>query len=111
LLVGRAEQPRAASQNAYQRTEIQALSLGEGLALLALPGEFFVETAEAIRERSGLEDLLIACYANDYIGYVTPPAAYAEGGYEAGITFCTPEAEALFVDASVKLLDDVTAGR
>ena len=44
----------------------------------------------------------MACYANDYIGYVIPPAAYDEGGYEAGITFCTPEAEGMFVDAAVE---------
>jgi hypothetical protein len=93
-----------------QRTEVQALSLGEGLALLALPGEFFVETAELIRSRCGVEDLLVACYANDYIGYVIPPEAYEEGGYEAGITFCTPEAEGIIVDASLELLRQVTNG-
>jgi hypothetical protein len=93
-----------------QRTEIQALSLGEGLALLALPGEFFVETADVIRSRCGIEDLLVACYANDYAGYVVPPAAYDEGGYEAGITFCTPKAEGMFVEASLGLLREV-AGR
>ena len=93
-----------------QHTEIQAFSLGEGLALLALPGEFFVETGEAIRKRCGLEDLLVACYANDYIGYVIPPPAYDEGGYEAGITFCTPEAEGIIVDASLELLRDVASG-
>ena len=92
-----------------QRTEIQALSLGDGLALLALPGEFFVETAHAIRHASGIDDLLFACYANDYIGYVTPPTAYDEGGYEAGITFCTPKAEALFVEESLDLLSDMTS--
>jgi hypothetical protein len=93
-----------------QRAEVQALSLGEGLALLALPGEFFVETAELIRSRCGVEDLLVACYANDYIGYVIPPEAYEEGGYEAGITFCTPEAEGIIVDASLDILRQVTNG-
>ena len=93
-----------------QLTDIQALSLGEGLALLALPGELFVETGEAIRKRCGLEDLLVACYANDYIGYVIPPPAYDKGGYEAGITFCTPEAEGIIVDASLELLRDVASG-
>jgi hypothetical protein len=90
-----------------QRTEVQALSLGEGLAVLALPGEFFVETADVIRERCGVEDLLVACYANDYIGYVIPPAAYDEGGYEAGVTSCTPEAEGMFVEAAVEVLREV----
>ena len=101
-----------------QRTEVQALSLGEGLAVLALPGEFFVETAEVIRAATSRgwgsdpqgTDLLVACYANDYIGYVIPPAAYEEGGYEAGITFCAAEAEGIIVDASLELLRQVTHG-
>jgi len=93
-----------------QQVEMRALSLGDGLALLALPGEFFVETGEAIRNQCGVEDLLIACYANDYIGYVVPPAAYEEGGYEAGITFCTPEAEGLIMDASLELLREIADG-
>jgi hypothetical protein len=105
-----------------QRAEVQALSLGEGLALLALPGEFFVETGEAIRravsnphsvaqgpspEQDGVSDLFLACYANDYIGYVVPPVAYDQGGYEPGVTFCPPEAEAEIVDISVRLLGNV----
>ncbi|MBI2914082.1 MAG: neutral/alkaline non-lysosomal ceramidase N-terminal domain-containing protein [Chloroflexi bacterium] len=93
---------------AVQRTEVQALALGEGLALLALPGEFFVETAEAIHAACGLHTLLVACYANDYIGYVIPPDAYEQGGYEAGVTFCPPEAEAIIVDASLAALRAAT---
>lgn len=97
-------QPQATSL----RTEIQALSMGEGLALLALPGEFFVETAEAIRAECGIPDLLVACYANDYIGYVSPPEAYEQGGYEAGVTFFTPEAEGIVREAVVEVLQSLT---
>jgi len=104
------EPQRPASEKHAQRTEIQAITLGENLALLALPGEFFVETADAIRHRSGLEDLLLACYANDYIGYVIPPPAYDEGGYEAGITFCASEAEGIIVDTSLALLKEMAVG-
>jgi hypothetical protein len=86
--------------------EVQALLLGDGLAVLALPGEFFAETGEAIRRASGVEDLLLACYANDYIGYVIPDRAYAEGGYEAGITFCAPGAEAAVREAAAQALRD-----
>ncbi len=102
-----------------QRTEVQALSLGEDLALLALPGEFFVETAEAIRstvarrpgrERtSGITDLFVACYANDYIGYLIPPPAYEQGGYEAGITFCPPEAEGIIQRVAIEALREAAA--
>ena len=101
---------RRQPEKTAQQAEIQALSLGERLALLALPGEFFVETADVIRDRCGVEDLLIACYANDYVGYVIPPAAYDEGGYEAGITFCTPEAEGIVVEAALDVLGEVTGG-
>jgi hypothetical protein len=91
-----------------QRTEVQAFSLGEGLALLALPGEFFVETAAALRSASGIQDLFVACYASDYIGYVIPPEAYEQGGYESGVTFCPPEAEGIIRDTSLALLKDVS---
>lgn len=100
------QQPEKASQG----TEVQAISLGEGLALLALPGEFFVETAAAIREGCGIEDLFIACYANDYLGYVVPPEAYEQGGYEAGVTFCTPEAEGIIASASISALQEAAGG-
>ena len=45
----------AAGEDRSQRTEMQALRLGDGLAVLALPGEFFVETAAAIRAKGGRE--------------------------------------------------------
>ena len=93
-----------------QRTEAQAVSLGEGLALLALPGEFFVETGEAIRRQAGVSDLFLACYANDYMGYVVPPEAFEQGGYEPGVTFCPQEAEAIIVETSVRLLSEVVSG-
>jgi hypothetical protein len=87
-----------------QTTELQALRLGDGLAVIALPGEFFVETANAIRAASQIDDLIVACYANDYVGYVIPEDAYAAGGYESGVTFCSDDAEQLIADAAISLL-------
>ena len=98
-------------QTSSQRTEVQALSLGEGLAVLALPGEFFVETADVIRAAADTTDVFIACYANDYVGYVIPADAYEQGGYESGITFCPPEAEAIIVSTSLSLLKEVGGGK
>jgi hypothetical protein len=97
---------------ASQTTEALALRLGEGLALLALPGEFFVETAAAIRGALTPDGngLLVACYANDYVGYVVPEHSYDEGGYEAGITPFAAEAEGIIRDASVSLLREVMSG-
>ena len=101
---------RQQPEKTAQRTQIQALRLGDGLAVLALPGEFFVETGEAIREACSVNDLFIACYANDYVGYVIPAHSYDEGGYEAGVTFCGPEAEGIIRGASTRLLDEVMNG-
>jgi hypothetical protein len=87
--------------------EVMAIGFGDDLALLGLPGEFFVETAEQIRSQAGIADLAVACYANHYIGYVVPPEAYDQGGYEAGITLLAPEAEAIVVREAVRMLREV----
>jgi hypothetical protein len=91
-------------------TEMQAIRLGDGLALLGLPGEFFGETAAAIREAAPFGDVLMACYANDYVGYVIPEHAYEEGGYEAGMTSHAPEADAMIRDAAKHLLAEIGGG-
>lgn len=89
--------------------EIQAIRLGEGCAILGLPGEFFVETAQAIQAAAGIRHLLIACYANHYIYYVVPAHEYARGGYETGTTMLTEEAEAAVRTEALSLLREVMA--
>ncbi len=89
--------------------EVMALGLSPDVALLALPGEFFAETAAEIRAHAGLRYLPIACYANHYIGYVVPANATAEGGYEPGITMAGPEGEGIVMRASLELLAEVTS--
>jgi hypothetical protein len=89
--------------------ELRAIGLGEGVALLGLPGEFFVETVAEIRQRAGLQRLPVACYANHYVGYVVPPAAYDEGGYEAGVTWLAPEAEGIVKHEALSLLREVAS--
>jgi hypothetical protein len=98
---------RNSGESGVHRTELQAISLGDGLALIALPGEFFAETGTLIREDAGIEQLLIACYANDYAGYIVPEHAYQQGGYESGVTFFAGEAEAIIRNASLELLREV----
>jgi hypothetical protein len=85
--------------------EVQAFRLGNNLHLVALPGEVFIETGDEIREKSGLENVLVVAYANDYPGYFCRPEAYEQGGYEAGTTPFAPEADRLLVDAAVDALN------
>lgn len=101
---------RRSGEGETRRTEIQALSLGEGFAVIALPGEFFVETADLIRKAAGVKDLFVAGYANDYIGYVVPVEAFEEGGYETGVTAFGGEAEDIIRRAAIDLLRGVTSG-
>ena len=88
--------------------EFMAISFSPNLALLGLPGEFFVETVADIRASAGLPLLPVACYANHYIGYVVPEGAYDEGGYEAGVTMLAPEAEEIAKREALALLREVT---
>jgi hypothetical protein len=98
---------RRSGESGARHTEVQAMSLGEGLALVSWPGEFFVETAAAIRDELPGEELLVAGYANDYVGYVVPEAAFAEGGYESGVTFFTGEAETIIRKVSLEMLSQL----
>jgi len=88
--------------------EVMAIGLAPDLALLGLPGEFFVETVAEIREQAGLRELPVACYANNYVGYVVPAAAFEQGGYEAGVCWLGVEAEGLIKAEAVSLLREVT---
>lgn len=83
------------------------MRLGRDLYLVALPGEVFVETGQEIRARSGLANLLVVGYANDYPGYFCRAEAYEQGGYEAGVTPFVPEADALLVEAALAALAEV----
>src|SRR3990170_6617012 len=92
LQTERAVAARMAAQPARNlHPELMAISFGPGVALLGLPGEFFVETVDEIRAQAALRYLPVACYANHYIGYVVPAPAYDEGGYESGVTLLGPE--------------------
>lgn len=84
--------------------EIQAISLGPDCAILALPGEFFVETAQAIQAAAGIKHLFIACYANHHVMYVPPKHEFARGGYEPGVAILDEDAEAVFRSAAIALL-------
>ena len=91
------------------RVEVQAISLGPGCAILALPGEFFVETARFIREQAGLPHLLVACYSNHHVMYVVPREEFDRGGYEPGVSILDENAEEEFRRVAVDLLREVNA--
>jgi hypothetical protein len=84
------------------------MALGEGCAILGLPGEFFAETGLAIQAAAGLPHLLVACYANHYAGYFVPPAEFERGGYEPGVAMLDETAEPTVRATAVEVLRAVT---
>ncbi|MDE2831079.1 MAG: hypothetical protein OXN20_21955 [Gemmatimonadota bacterium] len=61
---------------------VQAIRLGDA-AILALPGEIFVETGLRIKAQTSASPLMLVSLANGSIGYVcTDEALTQEGGYE-----------------------------
>ena len=74
--------PDGEQENEPVTTEIQALRLGD-IYILGLPGEILIEVGLEIKNRAGLENLIIVTLCNDTIGYVCHDLAYDEGGYES----------------------------
>ena len=61
---------------------VQVIRLGKA-AIVALPGEVFVETGMSIKAASDASPLFLVSLANGYIGYIcTDKALTQEGGYE-----------------------------
>lgn len=58
--------------------EVQAMRVGP-IRWVSLPGEPFVETGFALKQRGAT---FVVGYANGYLGYFPIRPAYAEGGYE-----------------------------
>ena len=92
-------------------SEVRGLRLGSA-ALVALPGEVFVELGLAIKRQSPFETTFVIELANDYWGYIAPRAAFAEGGYEvmkAGTQCLGPGAGEIVVEAALAVLAELYA--
>lgn len=102
------QRARAAGAGAAEETaEVQAFAVGD-VALIGLPGEFFVESGLCLQNRSPFKHTVVIGYANGGIGYVPPASAFAEGGYETRLapwSKVAPEAEGLILAAAAGLLD------
>jgi hypothetical protein len=84
----------------YFTTNVQALAIG-AITFVALPGEPFVETGMAIKERLGGENVIVLGYSNDDVRYILPAAAYQGDKYETLGTWLSPHAETVLIDAAV----------
>lgn len=91
-------------QGDTKTTEVQALAIGDELAIVGLPGEIFAELGLSLRERSPFRHTLVLGLANEAIGYVPTRRAYDEGGYEPTSSRLQPGAGEQLVDEALTLL-------
>ena len=85
---------------------LQAIRIGD-YAILALPGEPFVELGLKIKSSSPFKLTSVFSYANGYVGYIAPLTSYEEGGYEVMPTYWNRLKKGsgeLFVEEGLKLL-------
>jgi hypothetical protein len=97
---------RARMGDAPLTAEVQALRLGD-TALVGIPGEPFCEMGLAMKAWDTPLRALCLGYANDALGYMAPPAAWDEGGYEVSLgtwTLAGPEAFGLLLETGERLV-------
>jgi len=87
--------------------EVQAVRLGEDVAVVLLPHEVFVELGMAIKRRSPFRATLVITLSNDVDFYVPTRKAFAEGGYEVCTSPMKPGGGERLVDGAVALLESL----
>jgi hypothetical protein len=80
LMLAAYDAGRPVTQTPYP---VQVVRFGRGLTLLALGGEPVVDYALRAKAEQRGEDLIVAGYCNDVMGYVPSRRVLREGGYEA----------------------------
>ena len=87
--------------------EVQVIRIGDDTALVALPGEIFVELGLAIKKGSPFQNTFVIELANDSPAYVPTRKAMEQGGYEANNSIYAPGGGELLVETALKLLGEV----
>jgi len=110
-LVFATDQIELAGRERPYSVEIQVQRIGD-VAIVGLPGEFFVEFGLAIKDRSPARLTLVVGLANGSIGYVPTVEAFAQGGYEPTAwrySKLSPEAGAICTESAIRQLEAVFA--
>lgn len=89
--------------------EVQGIAFSDDAAIVALPGEMFVELGLALKEQSPFKHTLIAELANGSIGYIPDSRAYPQGNYEVVSARCAQGSGEALVEAALKLLKELAS--
>jgi len=108
-----AELARKGEINLKQEIKLQVMRIGD-IAIVAIPGEPFIEIALGIKARSGFKYTIVTGYSNGCIGYMPTPEAIEQGGYEVDSAYkfydiapLAPSAFNTIVDTAAQLCDEV----
>lgn len=86
--------------------EVQTFGIGD-MAIVALPGEIFVELGLDIKKRSPYRHTFILTLSNNSIGYVPNVEAFNYGAYEVEVSEIAKGEGEKMADAAVKLLNNM----
>jgi neutral ceramidase len=87
--------------------EVHVIRLAGDTALVALPGEVFVELGLAIKQASPFEHTFVVELANDSPAYVPTKKAFEQGGYEAANSLYAPGSGERLVETALRILTDL----
>jgi len=88
---------------------VQVFRLGPEVAIVALPGEVFVDLGLAIKRASPFPVTMVVELAHDAPGYIPTKKAFAEGSYETINSRIRPGGGEMLVETAVRLLKGLAA--
>jgi hypothetical protein len=106
---GRAKRSLALVESGIEAedVEVQVIGLGE-LALIGIPGEYFVEFGLQIKQRSPFPYTFVIELANGYKGYIPTEEAFRAGAYEGSSARYGPQAGQMLADTALEVLQSRT---
>lgn len=96
----------AARKGQAQEAEVQVMTVGRDLAIVALPGEVFVELGQAIKKGSPFARTFVVTLAHGAVTYYPDRAAVAQGNYEVVTSRVAEGSGEKLVDAALRLLKE-----
>lgn len=87
--------------------EVQAIRLSPDVAIVALPGEVFVELGLAIKQASPFKTTLVIELCNDVPAYIPTKKAFAEGSYEIVNSRITTGGGEKMAETAISLLKEL----
>lgn len=92
--------------------DVQAVTIGDELAIVCLPGEVFVELGLAIKRASPFRTTMVIELANAVeTVYIPTRVAYAVGSYEVTNSTLQPGSGEMLAEAAVRLLREAASSK